>query len=474
VTSPAANRIPAAVRSIHLIAACGTAMGALAAMLKDSGYSVTGSDHKVYPPISVFLAEKGIAVADGFDGANISGDTDLVVVGNAVSRDNPEVVRMLALGVPYCSMPQALTHFFAAGKKPVVVTGTHGKTTTSAMIAWMLHAAGLDPSFMIGGILQNFGSNYRLGRGAQIVLEGDEYDTAFFDKGPKFLHYIPHLAVLTSVEFDHADIFRDLNHVKSAFDRLLAQMPAESTLIAYDADPNVAALLTGRRCRIELYGREPASPWRLGTVSLQPPRTAFEVFKNRGLYGHFETELPGGHNLLNLLASIAVADHLGVPAATTAGAIATFRGAKRRQEIRGCKNGVTVIDDFAHHPTAVRETIQAVKPHYPAGRLIAVFEPRTNSSMRRIFQQAYAHAFDGADLICIRQPPLLQKVPADDRFSSQQLVDDLRSQGKAAHFFPDTDRIIAFLARVVRPGDAILVMSNGGFDNIHTRLLDAL
>jgi UDP-N-acetylmuramate: L-alanyl-gamma-D-glutamyl-meso-diaminopimelate ligase len=462
------------VRRIHLIAACGTAMGALAAMLKESGYLVTGSDHKVYPPISVFLAEKGIVLADGFDPANITADTDLVVVGNAVSRDNPEVERMLALGVPYCSMPQALNHFFAAGKDPVVVTGTHGKTTTSAMIAWILHAAGLDPTFMIGGILRNFDSNYRLGRGMPIVLEGDEYDTAFFDKGPKFLHYIPHLAVLTSIEFDHADIFRDLDHVKSAFDRFLAQAPPQSTLIAHDADPNVAGLLAGRRCCIERYGREPTSPWRLGAVMLQPPQTRFEVFKNGRLYGSFETDLPGGHNLLNLLASIAVADHFGISAATTAGAITTFRGAKRRQEIRGRKNGVSVIDDFAHHPTAVRETIQAVKPHYPAGRLIAVFEPRTNSSMRRVFQQDYARAFDEADLICIRQPPLLHKVPADDRFSSRQLVDDLRRRGKAAHFFQDTDAIIAFLSRNARFGDAILVMSNGGFDDIHSRLLEAL
>lgn len=474
VTHFDANTISAEVRKIHLIAVCGTAMGALAAMLKDGGYAVTGSDHKVYPPISVFLADKGIAVADGFDGANIPADTDLVVVGNAVSRDNPEVVRMLEMGVPYCSMPQALNHFFAVGKKPVVVTGTHGKTTTSSMIAWILHQAGLDPTFMIGGILQNFGSNYRLGRGRHIVLEGDEYDTAFFDKGPKFLHYQPHLAVLTSVEFDHADIFRDLDHVKSAFDRLLAQIPAESTLMAYDADPNVAGLLAGRQCRIEPYGRKQDSPWRLGAVTLDPPHTRFEVFKNGRFYGRFETELPGGHNLLNLLASIAVADHLDIPAEATAKAIATFKGAKRRQEIRGQKNGVTVIDDFAHHPTAVRETIKAVKPHYPEGRLIAVFEPRTNSSMRRIFQKVYPHSFDGADLICIRQPPLLQKVPADDRFSSRQLVDDLCSQGKAAHFFPDTDGIIAFLTRNARPGDAILVMSNGGFDNIHARLLDAL
>jgi UDP-N-acetylmuramate: L-alanyl-gamma-D-glutamyl-meso-diaminopimelate ligase len=222
----------------------------------------------------------------------------------------------------------------------------------------------------------------------------------------------------------------------------------------------VASLLAGRRCRIARYGREPDSPWRLGAVMLQPPQTRFEVYKSGRLYGSFETDLPGGHNLLNLLASIAVADHLGIPAATTADAIASFKGAKRRQEIRGRKNGVTVIDDFAHHPTAVRETIQAVKPHYPAGRLIAVFEPRTNSSMRRVFQQAYARAFDGADLICIRQPPLLHKVPADDRFSSRQLVEDLCRHGQAAHFFPDTD--------------AILVMSNGGFDDIHSRLLDAL
>ncbi len=468
------NRIPKNVKTIHLIAVCGTGMGALACMLQELGFTVTGSDHKVYPPMSNFLAQRGISLKEGFQAQNVAHGPDLVVVGNAVSKDNPEVVQMEKMGLPCCSMPQAVNHFAVGSQKVLMVTGTHGKTTTSALLAWLLYEAGHDPSFMIGGLLPNFDSNYRLGQGNAIVIEGDEYDTAYFDKGPKFLHYDPHMAILTSIEFDHADIFQDLAHVKSAFGQLIDRLSTASTLVAYDGDPNVAALTQNCRCCLQPYGRKGSSPWSLGEIDIEPPWTHFEVFKQGELFSRLATRLMGTHNILDALAAIAVADGMGVAATDMSRALKTFQGVKRRQEIRGTKNGITVMDDFAHHPTAVRETVRAVKPFYPDGRLIAVFEPRTNSSMRRVFQPIYPLAFDGADLVCIRKPPLLAKIASHERFSSEKLVADLIGRGHDAHFFPDTETIITFLTTTAQAGDVILVMSNGGFDNIHARLLDSL
>jgi UDP-N-acetylmuramate: L-alanyl-gamma-D-glutamyl-meso-diaminopimelate ligase len=468
------NRIPERVKTIHLIAVCGTAMGALACLLKDLGYHITGSDQRVYPPMSEFLKAKGVVTSEGFQPGHLDYGPDLVVVGNAVSRTNPEVVRMLELELPYCSMPQAVCHFAAAGRRQVLVTGTHGKTTTSSLIAWLLQSAGLDPSFMIGGILSNFKSNYRLGHGPAIVIEGDEYDTAYFDKGPKFLHYQPDVAVVTSVEFDHADIFRDLDHVKQAFAALIARIPADSVLLAYDQDPNVAELVGAAKCQRIDYGRQEASTWRLGRVTLDPPFTEFEVYRHQQLFGRFRTQMMGEHNLYNALAAIGAADRFGTAPQALAKGLATFAGVKRRQEIRGVKNGITVMDDFAHHPTAVQETIRAVKPFFAQGRLIAVFEPRTNSSMRSVFQRVYPRSFDQADLVCIRKPPLLEKIPENERFSSQQLVADLKQRGRQAFYFEETQAIIDFVSDTAAKGDVVLVMSNGGFDNIHERLLQTL
>jgi len=468
------NRIPEHVKKIHLIAVCGTGMGALASMLKDMGFEVTGSDRKIYPPMSGFLAQKGIKVADGFNGENITHDTDLVVVGNAVSKDNIEVVETDKLGLYFCSMPQALNRFIAAGKKPVIIAGTHGKTTTASILAWILYKSCLDPTFMIGGLLKNFDSNYRLGKGEHIIIEGDEYDTAFFDKGPKFLHYDPYIAVITSVEFDHADIFKDMNHVKVAFDMFISSIAQESTLVAFDSDKNVEELIKGRKCNVERYGQDMDSTWRILNISIYPPWTFFEVLKQTRAFGTFKTNLIGMHNLLNILSTIAVADRLNIPCEVIAGALETFKGIKRRQEVRGIKRGITVMDDFAHHPTAVRETISAARPFYTGGRIVAVFEPRTNSSMRKVFQNIYPSSFESADLICIRKPPLLEKIPHAERFSSQKLVDDLKNQGKDAYFFPNTESIIDFLVDRAKTGDLILIMSNGGFDNIHNKLLERL
>jgi UDP-N-acetylmuramate: L-alanyl-gamma-D-glutamyl-meso-diaminopimelate ligase len=371
-------------------------------------------------------------------------------------------------------MPQAINAFVAKDKKAILVTGTHGKTTTSSLIAWLLKAGGVDVSFVIGGILSNFDSNYRLGNSDYIVIEGDEYDTAFFDKGPKFMHYCPVITVLTSIEFDHADIFSDMNHVRRIFKNFISGLEPDSTLIAYSEDKTVHEFSGAAGCRVVRYGENKDADWQITHRSIKPPWSLFDVCHLGRLMQRFKTGLMGTHNLYNALAAVAVADQLDIPRASIQEALKSFAGVKRRQEVRGEKKGVTVIDDFAHHPTAVRETIRAVKPFYGNGRLIAVFEPRTNTSMRDIFQNIYPDAFDGADLICIREPSLLSKIPAGHRFSSARLVEDLQVRQKDAYYFENTDAIIDFLVLQTRPGDTVLVMSNGGFDNIHDILLEAL
>lgn len=471
---PSKNRIPEGVKSVHLIGACGSAMGALAVMLKERGLRVSGSDQQAYPPMSTFLADRGIRVMEGFSGTHLEQNPDLVIIGNTIKKDNPEAMRALQAGVPYCSMPQAINRFAAEGKGQIVVTGTHGKTTTSSIMAWVLQCAGLDPSFIIGGILRNFDRNFQNGSGPFIVLEGDEYDTAFFDKGPKFLHYTPHIGILTSVEFDHADIYRDIEHVKSAFDLFLEQIPADRILMAWGDDSTVRELVKNRACRVETYGQGEGNRWRLAEVTLSSPWTHFSVLLGNRLYGRFRTRLAGGYNLLNILATIAASHELSIPVEAVATALESFKGARRRQEIRGVKRGITVMDDFAHHPTAVRETISGLRPQYPDGRLIAVFEPRTNSSMRRVFQHVYPKAFKGADLILIREPSMLHKIPEAERFSSKKLVEDLRGNGHFAEYFPSTEAIIEYLTQTAQSGDLVLIMSNGGFDNIHERLLKKL
>jgi UDP-N-acetylmuramate: L-alanyl-gamma-D-glutamyl-meso-diaminopimelate ligase len=471
---PENNRIPEKVETVHLVAVCGTAMGALACMLKDMGYQVTGSDSNIYAPMSRFLEEKGVSVEVGFDGSHLAYRPDLVVIGNAVTRDNAEAVPAERMGLCYCSMPQAVNRFAAAGKRQLLVAGTHGKTTTSAMLAWILFSADRDPSFIIGGILANFAGNYRSGAGDSIVIEADEYDTAFFDKSPKFIHYSPDAAILTSIEFDHADIYRDLAHVRQAFGRFITTFRPASLLVSVDDDAEVIDLSASARCRRMTYGRREDSAWRLGNVDIRPPFTVFQIFKDGAPYGTFRTRMIGMHNLKNALAAVAVAHDLGVAPEQIAAALETFAGVKRRQEIRGTKRGVIVMDDFAHHPTAVKETLRAVKSHFAGHRIVAVFEPRTHSSMRKVFQRDYADVFDAADRICIRKPALLKKVPEGERFSSLQLVADLNKKGSAAFHFENTESIVDDLVESSRSGDVILVMSNGGFDNIHERLLDAL
>ncbi len=468
------DNMPADVRHIHLIAVCGTAMGALACMLKELGYRVTGSDQNVYPPMSDFLEARAIEIWRGYQADHLKPAPDLVIVGNAVSKDNPEVVAMQQAGLTYCSMPEAINTFAAAGKKQIVVTGTHGKTTTSSFIAWMLQSAGLNPSFLIGGIVSNFNSSFRVGQGRWIVLEGDEYDTAYFDKGPKFWHYTPEAAVLTGIEFDHADIFRDIDHVKSVFSGMLSRLKPSAGLVAYDQDDNVRQLVHHAGCQVLPYGRDPDSTWCLGSIRTDARFTYFDVRRKGRQWAEFKTRMIGNHNLCNLLAGIAVGHRLQIDLKSLQQATETFRGVRRRQEVRGVEDNIAVIDDFAHHPTAVQATIEAVKGFYGKRRLIAVFEPRTNSSRRNIFQTQYAASFDAADLIFIRQPPMLEKIPESERFSSERLVEDLQKRGLSAAYFPDTDTIIERLLRDAKPQDVVLIMSNGGFDHIHVRLLDGL
>jgi UDP-N-acetylmuramate: L-alanyl-gamma-D-glutamyl-meso-diaminopimelate ligase len=471
---PALNHAPPRVRSVHLIAACGTAMGALAVMLQRMGLAVTGSDRQIYPPMSTFLAEHGIRLHQGFAAGHLQPPPDLVIVGNAVSRDNPEAQALAALRLPYLSMPQAVLHFAAAGREILLVAGTHGKTTTSALLAWVLQHAGLDPSFLIGGILKNFDSNFRSGQGRYIVLEGDEYDTAFFDKGPKFLHYPPRVAIVTGVEFDHADIYRDLAHVRESFAALVSRAQPSCLLLAHTPDEVIDSLLPAARCRVQRYGTLAEAAWQGLEATLALPWTRFTVSHQGRLFGRFASPLPGEHNLANTLAVIGACHELGIDSATIAAALAGFEGVRRRQELRGVARGVMVMDDFAHHPTAVSATIAAMRPLAAAGRLLAVFEPRSNTTMRRVFQDVYPAAFDGADCVLVRHPSRLDKIPPAERFSAQRLVEDIRRRGGCADFFPDTDSIIEHLDRTARAGDVILVMSNGGFDNIHQRLLDRL
>jgi len=471
---PALNRAPAKLRHVHIMGICGTGMAAMAGMLKERGYLVTGSDRNVYPPMSDFLAASGIKVLEGYRPGNLSPRPDLVIVGNVIRAVNPEAVRLGELGIPYLSMPQALGHFFLRDHTSLVVAGTHGKTTTSSLLATALQVAGSPPGFMIGGIVEAFGRNFRLGDGDYFVVEGDEYDTAFFDKGSKFLHYRPDCAVLTSIEFDHADIFADLEAVKRTFARFAALLPEKGVLLACLDDPVVAEITEQARCRVIPYGTGPACVWRVRDLQARGLTTGFTVDFNGTLFGEFVLPMPGLHNALNATAVIGLMHHLGFGRQAIREGLAGFQGVKRRQQVRGEVNGITVIDDFAHHPTAVRETTSALKLAWPGRRLIIVFEPRTNSSRRAVFQERYAGAFAGADMVVAREPVPLDTVPAGQQFSSEKLVHDLQQQGKTAYAFRDTDGILDFLGDAVRTGDVVAVLSNGGFDDIHERLLRRL
>ncbi len=472
--SPSLNKAPKDLHHIHLMGICGTGMASLAGMLKQKGYLVTGSDENVYPPMSHFLEGLSIPVLKGYDPRNLSSGPDLVVVGNVITSSNPEALELFRRKLLYLSFPQALKHFAFKGKRPLVISGTHGKTSTSALVSWILEKAGLDPGFMIGGIPQNFQSGFKLGQGDYFVIEGDEYDTAFFDKGPKFLHYSPWAAILTSIEFDHADIYHDLDHVTDSFRKFIRLLPPEGLLIANGDDEIITREIKEAACPVYTYGFSANNLFRAVEIKDREDLTRFKILRGDKKYMTLLTPLYGRHNISNLLSAVILADFLGISSSTISDAAVTFKGVKRRQEIIGEKQGVLVLDDFAHHPTAVRETINAVKKKYSGRRLMAVFEPRSNSSMRDIFQIQYASSFDKADLIMIPEPSLINKIPPEQRFSSQGLVGDLLGKGLIARYSPNNDQLLETIVKESRPGDVILIMSNGGFDDIHGRILDNL
>jgi UDP-N-acetylmuramate: L-alanyl-gamma-D-glutamyl-meso-diaminopimelate ligase len=465
---------PEKPKHIHLMGICGTGMSSLAGILKDATYHVTGSDQNVYPPMSDFLKELSIQVIEGYSSENLHPVPDLVIVGNVITKHNPEAVELARLNIPYLSLPQALRHFAIGNKKSIVPCGTHGKTTTSALTAWLLEKAGMDPGFMIGGIPNNFRGNFRLGKGRFFVVEGDEYDTAFFDKGPKFLHYNPFITILTGIEFDHADIYQDLDHVIESFRRLIRLIPSDGLLIVNGDDPVSEIQSRNAKCPVITYGFSQGPQWKPVDISFEEDQTQFTVLKDNREYMTVSTPLYGKHNISNLLSTLVLADFLGIDKSVLYEAMETFKGIRRRQEIKGKKRGILVLDDFAHHPTAVKETIRAVKEKYKARRLIAVFEPRSNSSRRDIFQERYTLSFDMADLILIPEPPLMAKIPPNERFSSRKLVEDLRDKGLEAFYCPDSDDILNQIIGQSQKGDVVLIMSNGPFDNLPQRVVDAL
>jgi len=471
---PALNHAPDHPRHIHLIGICGTGMAALAAMLQEQGYTVTGSDQHVYPPMSDFLAGLGIEAQGGYAAANLAARPDLVIVGNVVRITNPEAVELARLGLPYLSMPQAVGHFFLTDKRSLVVAGTHGKTTTSSLLATTLYRLGVDPGCMIGGLVEAFGRNARVGSGLFFVVEGDEYDTAFFNKVSKFQHYRPFGAILTSVEFDHADIFADLAAIKAAFAEFIGRIPPDGVLAVCMDDPVAAELAGAARCPVIGYGSGAGCAWQMTDLQAQGLSIQFSAAYRGKAMGRCTLPMPGRHNGLNALAVIALLHHLGFAFDAIVAGLAAFEGVKRRQQVRGVVRGITVIDDFAHHPTAVRETLQALRLAWPHNRLIAVFEPRTNSSRRSVFQEEYTQVFASADLVLVREHVPLDGLPMAEQFSSVRLAADLRRQGIAARSFADTEAILAELNTICRSGDVVVILSNGGFDGIHERLLAQL
>ncbi len=471
---PSLNRCPSDVRHIHLIGICGTGMAALAGMLLTCGYSVTGSDQNVYPPMSDFLASLKIPVCEGFRPENLSPKPDLVIVGNVVRAVNPEAVALGELRIPYLSMPQAVAAFFLTGRQPIVVAGTHGKTTTSSLLATTLHRLGDTPGFLIGGLVEAFQRNFNVSDSRYFVIEGDEYDTAFFNKVSKFHHYMPRYALLTSVEFDHADIFSDLQAIVDSFAAFIGRIPAHGALAACIDDPVVRELVQNAPCPVITYGRRPESVWRITDIRVQGHSTQVRLLHRQEQEYSFTLPMPGAHNAANAAGVTALLAHLGFLPERIGQALATFEGVKRRQQIRGRVGGVTVIDDFAHHPTAVRETVSALRQAWPQNRLVVVFEPRTNTSRRKVFQQEYIRAFQGADQVLIREHVPLADIPEHEQFSSRRLAADMQLRGQEAVHLADTDAILAQLHETTRPGDVIAILSNGGFDNIHERLLAQL
>lgn len=471
---PGLNRLPEDLHHIHIIGICGTGMAAMAGMLKERGFRITGSDQNIYPPMSDFLDQAGIPVIQGYNGANLRPLPDLVIVGNVVTSANPEAVELADQGIPYLSMPQALGCFFLDGRASLVVAGTHGKTTTSSLLATSLHRLGESPGFMIGGIVEAFGRNFNVSDSGFFVVEGDEYDTAFFNKVSKFHHYQPRCAIITSIEFDHADIFKDLDAIKATFSEFIQRIPKHGCLVANTDDSVVAELSGQARCKVISYGRNDNCDYQVANLESSGLTSRITVCREQKDVFSFHLPMVGLHNAMNGTAVVALLDFLGYSPERSGKVLGSFEGVKRRQQIRGEVAGITVIDDFAHHPTAVRATVQALRRGWPGRRLLVVFEPRTNTSRRAVFQQEYAKAFDHADAVIVREHVPLDAVPRSEQFSSSRLVADLQAKGVESSYFPDTDTILEHLSTYCKQGDIVAILSNGGFDNIHERLLGRL
>jgi UDP-N-acetylmuramate: L-alanyl-gamma-D-glutamyl-meso-diaminopimelate ligase len=460
----------------HLIGICGTAMATLAAMLKRRGIEVSGSDHDVYPPMSDLLSAEGIPAASGYRPEHITPDLDFVIVGNAISRGNLELEEVLDRKIRYYSLPEAIRDHFLGGARSIVVAGTHGKTTTTALTGWVLTHGGVDPSVLVGGIARNFGSqgsSYRIGQGRDFVIEGDEYDSAFFDRTAKFLKYLPDIAVVNNVEFDHADIYADLDAVTLAFRRLVNLLPRKGLLLVGADSAAALALKSSAVSRVATFGTSIGVDWQAGDIEAAGTSTRFRVRKGGGPFGAFEVPLLGVHNVRNALAAIAVASEIGIDADRIAEGLRLFAGVKRRLEVIGTVDGVTVYDDFAHHPTAVGETLSGLRTSSPASRIWAVFEPRSATSCRRVFQDDFAHAFAAADEVLVA-PVFRSTLPEAEQLSVPRLVRDLNLAGGSARAADSIDDIIAAIVREHRSGDLVVIMSNGAFSGIHEKLLRAL
>lgn len=464
-------------KHIHLIGICGTAMASLAGMLKQRGFRVTGSDAAAYPPMSNFLEELGIPVAQPFDSRNLDPAPDLAVVGNAISRGNPELEHLLDHRIPFCSLPQLLHDEYLRGKEVLVVAGTHGKTTTTSMLAWIFHTAGMQPSFLIGGIAENFGSSFHLGQGKHFILEGDEYDTAFFDKGPKFLHYFPDAVILTSVEFDHADIYKDLDAVETAFKRLVNLIPRRGRIIAFDGMAGDAAesaslerCLSNSFCPIERYGTSERADWKIADLKLEAVKTSWSIVHQGRPWADFEFPLAGEYNVWNATAAAAMAAAYGISKEEIAAALKTFKSVKRRLEVTALVNGITIIDDFAHHPTAIAGTLKALRARYAGARLWAILEPRSNTLRRRVLQSDLARSLAVADEIIVAGVFRSETIAENERLELPELAADIQRHGKRARLIANADEIVQTIAPEMRAGDIVAILSNGGFSGIYEKL----
>jgi UDP-N-acetylmuramate: L-alanyl-gamma-D-glutamyl-meso-diaminopimelate ligase len=462
-------------KHIHLIGICGTAMASLAGLLQLKGHRVTGSDQAAYPPMSDLLRSLNIPIAEPFSEKNLDPRPDLVIVGNAMSRGNVELEYVLDQKIPFTSLAQVIHEEFLPGRESLVVAGTHGKTTTTSMLAWIYEVAGkrnplMQPSFLIGGVAENFGTSFQLSEGRPFILEGDEYDTAFFDKGPKFMHYFPDALILTHVEFDHADIYRDLEAVKTAFKRLVNLVPRRGRIVAFDGAPNVDECVSHAFCKVERYGFKPESSWRIEGLEHQGSEMRWRVAREGKPWAEFSMQMAGAHNALNATAAAALAAGQGIPVDAIAEALASFRSVKRRLEVRAVVDDVTIIDDFAHHPTAIRETLKALREAYPGHRLWAVLEPRSNTLRRNVFERELVDSLSLADRIVLAGVFKLESIPENERLHPEAVVEALKTSGYQAMLLKDADKIVDVIAPELRPNDVVAILSNGGFDGIYDKL----